>query len=223
MPAAPGSVLVQGEEINAVPPEEQCIYRNGVSKLLHHMKWSRPEIKNAVSELCSFASRAMPGHLKVMHRVMHYIVSTPNHFRVFKPNGKWNSSKDFEFEIIGYVDSECAKCPDTRKSVGGSTLTLNSSVILDKSKKASLVALSVTEAELVQATCTAQARHAVCHAYCRVVGTKGQETNDVVHGQQRGQRSGQQLEHQWLNPSHAHLQYFTLRPKVGIIDCHEVV
>ena len=75
---------------------------------------------------------------------------------MLKPNCTWDGDKNFEFEIIGYADSECAKCPDTHKSVGGSAVALNGSVALDKSKKASMVTLSVTEAELVQAASTAQ-------------------------------------------------------------------
>ena len=87
---------------------------------------------------------------------MKYIVETPNCGRLIKPNCKWDGSKEFEFTIEGYSDSEYAKCPDTRKSVGGSTVTLNGSVVVDKSKKMTAVALSITEAELMQAMSTAQ-------------------------------------------------------------------
>ena len=155
-PAAPKSVMVQGDPKDAISPEDQSTYRSGVGKLLHHMKWSRPEIKNAVRELCQFASCAMQIHFKAMKRCMKYIVSTPKRGRVIRPNCKWDGNKDFEFVIEGFSDSEYAKCPDTRKSVGGSTVTLCGAVVVDKSKKSPTVALSVTEAELTQATSTAQ-------------------------------------------------------------------
>ena len=58
--------------------------------------------------------------------------------------------------VEGFSDSEYAKCPDTRKSVGGSTVTLCGAVVVDKSKKSPTVALSITEVELTQATSTAQ-------------------------------------------------------------------
>jgi len=75
------------------------------------MKWSRPEISNAVRELSRFMSKAMMMHLKAMYRTMNYIISTPKRGKLFKPNRK-SKGKDFEFEIVGQSDSDYAKDPE---------------------------------------------------------------------------------------------------------------
>jgi hypothetical protein len=54
-PAVPGTVLQPTE--NKLSPEDLFTYRSGTGKLLHLMKWSRPEIANSVREL----SRYMTG------------------------------------------------------------------------------------------------------------------------------------------------------------------
>ncbi len=46
-----------------------------------------------------------------------------------------------------YVDSDCAGCPDTRRSTSGFVLMLNGAAVTWKSKRQSVVALSTAEAE----------------------------------------------------------------------------
>ena len=50
-PAEPGSILVQADESYKVDPKRHKYYRSGVGKLLYLMRWSRPDIMNAVREL----------------------------------------------------------------------------------------------------------------------------------------------------------------------------
>ena len=50
-PAEPGQVLLKCDEKNKMSDKDQTTYRSGVGKLLHMMRWSRPEILNAVREL----------------------------------------------------------------------------------------------------------------------------------------------------------------------------
>ena len=105
---------------------EQTNYRKGVGKLLHLMKWSRPEILNAVHDLSRFMTAgASLAHKRAMEMVMKYAVSTPERGLLLKPNAVWNGKKDFVFEITGRSDSDFAKCTDTRKSVTGYTAFLN--------------------------------------------------------------------------------------------------
>jgi hypothetical protein len=69
-PAVAGDVLVRGEVNDQVSHVEQKKYRSGVGKLLHMMRWSRPETLNSVRELSHFMQGAMSAHMRAMLRVM---------------------------------------------------------------------------------------------------------------------------------------------------------
>ena len=154
-PAAPKEVLQKTEEMY-LTPEEQKTYRTGVGKLLHMMKWSRPEISNAVRDLSRFVRQAGMTHMKCMLRVMHHCAGTPIQGKFLKPNKKHDGTSNFEFEITGRADSNYATDSITRRSVSGYATFLNGSVITTKSKMQGCVTLSVTEAEYVAATECAQ-------------------------------------------------------------------
>jgi hypothetical protein len=84
---------------------DQKRYQSGVGKLLHMMRWSRPDTLNSVRELSRFMQSAMSAHMKAMHRVMKCCVGTPNRGMYLKPNATWDGSADFEFIINGTVGS----------------------------------------------------------------------------------------------------------------------
>ena len=134
----------------------QKIYRSGVGKLLHMMKWSHLEISNAVRELSRFMKMAMLAHMKAMKRVMSYIITTPEQGLLLEPNAKWDRNAEFKFEVSGQLDSDYAKDPMMRRSVSGYATFLNGAVVMTKNKMQQSVTLSVTEAELVAATSCAQ-------------------------------------------------------------------
>jgi hypothetical protein len=50
-PAIPGTVMSEGELQNQVNAKTQSLYRSGIGKLLHMMRWTRPKIMNSVREL----------------------------------------------------------------------------------------------------------------------------------------------------------------------------
>jgi hypothetical protein len=58
-PAIPGSILLKGEPENNVSNDEQTTYRSCMGKLLHMMKWSRPDILNSARELSRFMTGQM--------------------------------------------------------------------------------------------------------------------------------------------------------------------
>ena len=155
-PAVPGSILMPVVERNQLSKKEQTKYRSGVGKLLHMMRWSRPDILNAVRELSKFMSGASEAHMVAMKRVMKYCVATPYRGLELKPTRKWNGvDKDFLFRIRGLSDSEYAKDP-SRKSINGWAVFLEDAPVSIKSKMMPIVALSVTEAELFAAVQCAQ-------------------------------------------------------------------
>jgi hypothetical protein len=155
-PATPGDALVRAKPEDCVSPAEQFKYRSGTGKLLHMMRWSRPEILNSVRELSRYMSGASMAHVKAMHRTMKYCIGKAKRGLLLKPNCGWNGDPSFEFVITGRSDSDYAKDTDTRKSVSGTSTFLNGSPINTRSNTQKSVTLSVTEAELVAATQCAQ-------------------------------------------------------------------
>ena len=155
-PATPGEVLQKTEEGSELDEQPHSIYRQGVGKLLHMGRWSRPEIGNAVRELTRMASKPAMAHLKAMYRLMQYCVNTENRGRVLKPTRSWDGQKEFKFRIRGRSDSDYAKDPETRRSVTGYAVFLEDAQIAEASRMQKSVTLSVTEAEYVAGTDCAQ-------------------------------------------------------------------
>jgi hypothetical protein len=128
-----------------------------VGKLLHVMRWSRPDVLNAVSELSRFMMVAALQQMKALYRVMSYCVATPNRALELKSERKWNGSPTFQFRIRGKADSTFTSCPMIMRSVGGQTTLLEGAPVIIRSKMESIVvALSVTESELISSTECAQ-------------------------------------------------------------------
>ena len=149
-PAPAGSILKRGEENDNINKKDQKIYRSGVGKLLHVMRWSRPDILNRVRELSRYMAGATAHHLKEMHRVMSYCVATSARGWVLDPDMKWDGKdRNFEFIVTGKSDSDYAVEPDTRRSISGCTTFLCGAPVVCRSRMQKCVTLSVTEAEYV--------------------------------------------------------------------------
>ena len=157
-PGAPGGVLVPvTDENSAVEPKWQTKYRAGVGKLLHMMRWSRPDIYNAVRDLSRHAQKCSVAHIKAMQRVMKYCVESKEIGWTLKPERKWDGKdKSFQFVISGKSDSDYACCTTTRRSVTGYVVYFEGAVVATRSLMQKIVALSVTEAEKIAAVQCAQ-------------------------------------------------------------------
>ena len=155
-PAEPGQMLLSGDEESPLKASDQKTYRKGVGKLLHMMRWSRPDILNSVRELSKYMTKATPAHLKAMYRVMAYCVGTEKRGLLLKPEGQWDGNPDYEFEIFGLSDSNYATDPMTRRSISGCATFLNKAPVIMRSKQQGSTKLSTTEAELDAGTTTAQ-------------------------------------------------------------------
>ena len=88
-PAEPGMVLMPRDEKDALSSTQQTKYQSGVGKLLHMMRWSRPDILNATRELSRHMKKAANCHMMAMYRVMRYCVATPERGLFLKPNEGW--------------------------------------------------------------------------------------------------------------------------------------
>jgi hypothetical protein len=156
-PAPAGEILRKGDEKDFVSPPRMKKFRSGTGKLLHLMKWSRPDIKNAVRELSRFMMRTLGAHEVAMKRAMEFCIGTSERGWLLKPTGTWDGKdKSYKFKIHGYSDSDYAKDPETRRSVSGYATFLNDAPVTANSGMQNCVTLSVTEAELVAAIMAVQ-------------------------------------------------------------------
>jgi hypothetical protein len=129
----------------------QGVYRKGTGKLLHIMRWSRPDSLNSTREVSRFGQEANKAHEGALYQIMEYCYQTPKRGLLLKPTGIWDGiNKAYQFIVRGVSDSEYAKDILTRRSVGGHTVYLNDAPAMLTSKMQRLTAVSVTEAELIE-------------------------------------------------------------------------
>jgi hypothetical protein len=73
--------------------EEQKLYQTGVGMLLYLVKYSRPDISNAVREVSKGMKEATPDAMKELKQVVKYVLSTKNLGLKMEPihiKDKWN-------------------------------------------------------------------------------------------------------------------------------------
>jgi hypothetical protein len=117
-----------------------------VTKGMHMMKYSRPDIYKAVHDLTRHMKCATQGHNDTMLRMMKYVDDTSDRGLVLNPTRKWNGSKEHEFIICGRSNSDYAKDTQTRKSISGYMVLLEGATVMFDSSTQKSVALSVCEA-----------------------------------------------------------------------------
>jgi hypothetical protein len=157
-PAPGGQVLMKGVEETMVYDATHSVYRSGVGKLMHLMRWSKPEIWNSVRELSRFFAGASIAHMKAMYQAMPYCVNTKGSGRMLTPTRKCPESelREWQFRISGRSDSNYAADPESRRSVTGYTVFFEGAPTAVRSKMQDCVTMSVTEAEYVSAADCAQ-------------------------------------------------------------------
>jgi hypothetical protein len=129
---------------------DQKVYRSMIGSLLY-LCASRPDIMLSVCMCARFQVDPKEVHLRVVKRIMRYLVYTPK-FGLWYPKGS-------TFNLIGYSDADWAGCKIDRKSTSGTCQFLGRSLVSWASKKQNLVALSTAEAEyIVVGHCCAQLR-----------------------------------------------------------------
>lgn len=62
-PAAPGKILRATDENGWMDARMQSVFRSGMGKLLHMLKWSRPDVLNSVRYLSRYIKGATAAHL----------------------------------------------------------------------------------------------------------------------------------------------------------------
>jgi hypothetical protein len=146
-PAPGGEVLYPGEQGTIESPEMQTKFRSGIGKMMHLMRWSRPEIKKCIQAMTKYMGRASLKHVKAMYRAMQYLINTPERGRLFKPKRFCDNERAFKFNVTGRSDSDHATDPETRRSTAGYSTFLEGCPVSDKCHFLNYVNLSVTESE----------------------------------------------------------------------------
>jgi hypothetical protein len=121
---------------------DQKAYRSMIWSLLY-LCASRLDIMLSVRMCARFQSDPKECHLVAVKRILRYLVSTPC-FEIWYPKGS-------TFDLIGYSDSNYARCKVDRKSTSGTCQFLWRSLVSWSSKKQTSVALSTAEAGYIAA------------------------------------------------------------------------
>ena len=168
-----GIVLVKTEDKDKVNQKRQTYYRSGVDKLLHMARWSRPDMQNAVRDVSRHGNAPVKAYVKEMHRIMEFVERTKDRVWKLKPDRRWDGfDNTFMFKIKRKSDSDFANCPVTRRSVSGWVVYLEGTSVACKSIMQKIVALSVTEAELVAAVmCVQHMLYVICYETVGIDGT----------------------------------------------------
>jgi Reverse transcriptase (RNA-dependent DNA polymerase) len=99
---------------DTIPENLQKNCRSKVGMLLYLIKYSRPDISNAMRELSKCMDRATYGTYQEMFRVVKFVLDTKNYCLKIQPNF---DSKNCKLKIVS--DSDWTGDPETRISVTG--------------------------------------------------------------------------------------------------------
>ena len=151
-PAGPGDRIVRPTiEDTKISLKDQTKFRSGVGMLLYLVKFSRPDICNAVRELSKVNDGATIAHYKELLRCIKFILDTRNRMLCYDI-GDVLRIKDFsEFKmrlsLTAFCDSDYAGDTDNRKSVTAYAIYFQKCLVAYKSRSQKTVSLSSTEAE----------------------------------------------------------------------------
>ena len=132
---------VEGE--SKISEEDPKMYRSGVGALLQFVKFSRPDIANAVHELSKCMDGATPAAFKEMVRLIKFVLDTKDLGLKVQPE----IDNKNESHTTVYTDSDWAGDKESRHSVSGYVMFLMEVPILWKSRSQKTISLSSSEAE----------------------------------------------------------------------------
>ena len=146
-PASTGFAVVRPVEGEPILSEEmQTRYRSGIGILMFLIKYSRPDISNAVRELSKVNDGATEGQYKELLRIMKYVKDTKASGLKYHVHNK-ELSENCIWEMVAYCDSDFAGDKDSQKSVTGYGIYLLGCLVASKSRGQKTVPLSSSEAE----------------------------------------------------------------------------
>jgi hypothetical protein len=150
-PGTPKFVVIRHvqDDANLLSPDEQSKFRTGVGMLMHLVKYSRPEIANAVRECSKVLDGATKRDWNELMRIMKFVISTAHYGLKVEPKLTRDSEGNCLFMLEGLCDAAYASDKETRHSVMGYILYFCNVPIVWRSKSQKAVTLSTTESEYV--------------------------------------------------------------------------
>ena len=125
-------------------------YRQAVGSLIWLASGTRPDIAYAVSQVARFNGNPGIEHWKAIVKIFRYLQGTLNIGIKFSPT----PYKSELLSVKGYVDSDHARCVDTRRSITGYMFVMSNGPVSWQARQQTSVALSSMEAEYM-ALCAA--------------------------------------------------------------------
>ncbi|GKE64599.1 hypothetical protein Tco_1518760, partial [Tanacetum coccineum] len=125
---------LQGKQVDAT------LYRGMIGSLMY-LTSSRPDLNHDVCLCARYQAKPTEKHLQAMKQIFQYLNGTIN-------MGLWYS-KDTDMSLTAYVDTDHARCQDTRRSTSRSTQFLGDKLVSWSSKKQKSTAISSTKAEYI--------------------------------------------------------------------------
>ncbi|XP_049358795.1 uncharacterized protein LOC125823455 [Solanum verrucosum] len=108
---------------------------------LNYLTHTRPDIVFYVSVVSRFLQSPTKQYFGIVKQILRYVARTTNF-------GIWYS-KEPNFILVGFIDSDYAGCLDDRKSTSESCFSFDSRALTWSSKKKETIALSTSEAKYV--------------------------------------------------------------------------
>ena len=151
-PMEPGVRLSKTDCPTVVDPTVHRMYRGIIGHLSFLVMMTRPDLAFAFAELSKFVQAPGEVHLRAAKHTLAYLAGTAEEGITYS---KPDDVRDLDV-LHGWVDSDFAADPDTRRSVSGYLISMNNGPISWKAKRQSCTTLSSAEAEFVAASVCGQ-------------------------------------------------------------------
>lgn len=146
-PMEPGTRLSKADCPQHVDPALHRRYQGIIGHLSFLVSCTRPDMVFAYTELSKFVQYPGVKHLRAAERTLQYLMGTYDAGITY-----WRLDPERRNSLEGWVDSDYAADPYTRRSVTGYVMSINGCPVSWKAKRQGCVTLSSSEAEFVAAS-----------------------------------------------------------------------
>lgn len=137
-------------KLSSIKDDEECIdvdeipYASAVGSIMYGMIGSRPDLAYGIGLVSRFMSKPGTIHWEAVKWLLRYIKGSLDLQLMY--------TKQMDFVVQGYYDSDFARDLDKRRSISGYVFTVGGNVVSWKSGLQKVVALSSTEAKYMALT-----------------------------------------------------------------------